>query len=135
MITLKEYFGGFEAKATDEHQQNAVKLLHSVEMLMNTLRAVGITFPYNHMTRTLISGSRYGGYRPKDCPIGAPNSAHKLGMAVDLFDPSNTIDDYLLAHQDILIEPGIYIEHPSATQGWTHWSIKPPKSGKHVFLP
>lgn len=135
MISLKEYFGGFEPRATDEHMQNAVKLLHGVETLMNMMRAVGVTFPYNPVTRSLISGEKYGGFRPSDCTIGAPNSAHKLGLAVDLYDPQNTIDEYLLGRQAFLVEAGIYIEHPSATRGWSHWSIKPPKSGKHVFYP
>jgi len=135
MITLQDYFGKFLKEAPDEHQQNAVKLLYAVEMLHNTLIAVGLTFPYNPTTKSLISGVSFGGYRPKDCTIGAPNSAHKLGLAVDIYDPSNTIDDYLFSHQTLLIEPGVYIEHPSATKGWSHWSIKPPKSGKHVFLP
>lgn len=29
-------------------------------------------------------GRQYCGFRPKDCPIGAPNSYHKKGKAADL---------------------------------------------------
>lgn len=135
MITLQEYFGKWMKMSLPEHQANAVELLKSVETLMNTLRALGLTFPYNPKTRSLISGETLGGYRPADCGIGAPQSAHKLGMAVDLYDPQNVIDDFLMGHQTLLIEPGLYIEHPSATRGWSHWSTKPPKSGRRVFMP
>jgi hypothetical protein len=30
---------------------------------------------------------KFRGYRPKDCPVGAPGSMHKRGMAVDCHSP------------------------------------------------
>ena len=135
MITLEDYFGKWRDVATDEHVANAVALLRSVNALHDALVTMGVTFPYNKQTGSLVSGSLYGGYRPQDCPQGAPQSAHKLGLAVDLYDPDGEIDSTLLKHQDLLIQYGIFIEHPDDTVHWSHWSIKPPKSGKHVFHP
>lgn len=135
MITLEEYFGKFRSEATPEHVANAIALLRSVSALHDALVTMGVTLPYNPKTNSLISGSQFGGYRPQDCCEGAPQSAHKQGLAVDLYDPNGEIDLTLYNHQDLLIQYGIYIEHPEKTPNWSHWSIKPPKSGKHVFYP
>lgn len=132
------------ADAPDEHIENAIKLLDATNKLIAFLIGMGVTFPYNSNTHTLVSGKQYGGYRPQSCPEGAPNSAHKQGLAIDIYDPRGDIDNYLLADfessqgagkQSILEKYGIYIEHPSKTISWSHWSIRAPKSGNRVFMP
>lgn len=144
MISVNEYFGRWVHDAPDEHLKNARNLLEAVGKLIGYLIGQGITFPYNPNTHTLISGRQYGGYRPQSCPEGAPQSAHKQALAVDLYDPQGDIDDYLLADYEssqdagkpsILERYGIYIEHPSKTISWSHWSIRAPKSGNRVFYP
>jgi hypothetical protein len=97
--------------------------------------ADGVVFPTNPATKTQVAGETYGGFRPQDCPQGAPHSAHKEGLAVDRYDPSGAIDSWLLKNQYALGSCGVYIEHPSTTKGWSHWSIRPPASGHHVFYP
>jgi hypothetical protein len=133
MISLEEYFGKWHGSS--EQIQNAIQLLVAVNNMHDALVAKGITFPYNPITKSLISGEQYGGFRPASCTIGAPKSAHKEGRAVDIYDPTGEIDVAIMADQVLLQQHGLYIEHPDATKGWSHWSNKPPKSGKRVFYP
>ena len=133
MITLDDYFGKWTGK--DEHIQNAVILLDAVNKMHDALVAKGVTFPYNQKTNSLISGEAFGGFRPQSCTIGAPQSAHKLGMAIDIYDPDNKIDEAIMSDITILQQHGLYIEHPDATKGWSHWSIKKPRSGNRIFYP
>lgn len=135
MIDLDAYFGEWMPFATAEHVANAMQLLERVTKLQGFMVGKGILFPTNPKTGTEISGSTYGGFRPQDCGIGAPNSAHKQGLAVDLFDPKGEIDLYLYNNQLLLDQYDIYIEHPDSTPGWSHWSIKKPGSGKRIFYP
>lgn len=137
MITYEQYIGPW-AKSTDltaERQANAVRLLYVVEDLMHEMETDGVLFPFNPKTHTQVSGEIFGGFRPKVCPVGAPNSSHKEGLAVDIYDPYDKIDEWCMAHQDRLAHYGVYIEHPSTTPHWSHWTIKPPGSGHQVFYP
>lgn len=137
MITLAQYVGVYD-KSPDwnvERQANAVKLLVSVNNFMHYLGNQGIDFPVNPATNSQVSGQTLGGFRPQNCTQGAPKSSHKEGLAVDVYDPINAIDNYIMQNQDKLVEYGIYIEAPSSTRSWSHWSIKAPGSGRHVFNP
>ncbi len=140
MITGDEYFGPWKdhPDATEERRQNAILLLHACSALEYFALRDGIEFPDNPHTGSGVSGKTYGGFRPQDCPQGAPQSSHKEGMAVDRYDPEDLIDKWCMAHSEVggLLEScGIYIEHPSKTDGWSHWSTRRPKSGKRVFYP
>lgn len=138
MITFEDYIGKWKNSKdlTPERISNIKdKLLPRIEVFFAYLILQGVNFPSNSATHCQISGQTYGGFRPQDCPQGSPNSSHKEGLAVDVYDPKNEIDDYIMQHQEILEEFAIYIEHPSKTEHWSHWSVKPPKSGKHVFYP
>lgn len=135
MITPDDYFGKWKSEATPEHKANANKLLLAVNVLHDLLVAKGVTFPYNPKTNSLVSGTQYGGFRPQSCPEGAPNSAHKQALAVDLYDPQGTIDLTLYDNADLLEKVGIYIEAPDKTPGWSHWSVRRPPSGRHIFNP
>ena len=137
MLTLEDYVGT-HANSPDwdtEMQENAERLCAAVNGLMMDMKLSGVNFRINPVTGSCVSGSTFGGFRPKDCPQGAANSSHKEALAVDLYDPLGEIDKWLLEHVDKLEEYGIYIEHPDDTQHWSHWSIKPPGSGRHIFKP
>lgn len=87
----------------------------------------------NPRTHTYVAGETYGGFRPQDCPQGAPHSSHKQGQAVDIYDPDNALDNYVT---DAILEAyGLYREAPSATLRWCHLSDRPPGSGKRTFQP
>lgn len=137
MITLQEYFGPHwdHPDATEERKANAERLLALCEKLELIALADGVRFPDNPVTGSGVSGNTYGGFRPQSCPQGAPNSSHKEGLAVDRYDPSNEIDAWCMENLKELNECGIYIEAPKSTPRWSHWTIKPPKSGKRVFIP
>lgn len=137
MISLADYIGpwGNSPDWTSARQANAEKLLAAVNVLMGLAESDGVRFPTNVLTHSQISGAKYGGFRPQDCPQGAPHSNHKEGLAVDLFDPNGEIDAYCMAHLDKLELCGIWIEAPDSTPHWSHWSCVPPHSGNRVFIP
>lgn len=137
MITIDQLVGTYADSPdwTQARQDNAANLLAVCALLEQDMVAAGIVFHDNPHTDNGVSGETNGGFRPQNCPIGAPDSAHKNGQAVDRYDPDGAIDAYLMANQDKLIKYGIYIEHPDSTPGWSHWSTRAPGSGHHVFFP
>lgn len=137
MITFAQYVGPHAASPdlTAERAHNATKLLAACAALEDDMLEDSVEFPDNPATGCGVSGQTFGGFRPQNCPQGAPNSSHKDGLAVDRYDPKGEIDDWCIAHQDRLALHGIYIEHPSATQNWSHWTIRKPGSGNRVFFP
>lgn len=137
MITLAQYFGPWidHPDVNLERRLNAELLLSACAKLEVVATADGVEFLTNPATGSGVSGETLGGFRPQNCAIGAARSSHKEGMAVDRYDPHGTIDEWCLMNVDRLKACGIYIEHPDATKGWSHWSIKPPASGRQVFYP
>lgn len=137
LITLEDYAGpwGKSPDWTADRQDNAGDLLSRVNPLLDCMRADGVRVHGNPKTNTLVSGETYGGFRPQDCPIGAPGSSHKTGQAIDLFDPADTLDAWCMAHLDLLDQFGLYLEHPAATPTWCHLTTRAPKSGRRVFFP
>lgn len=145
MFTLNDYVGPWADSPdwNDERKANAERLIEACTILQERMEANGVHFPLHEhapagiepRTETTIGGETYGGFRPQSCPIGAPDSAHKQGLAVDRYDPDGAIDAWLMANQEALVVCGIYIEHPDSTPGWSHWSIRSPGSGHHVFYP
>lgn len=137
MITLDQYVGPHADSPdwTIGRQENAKYLLDACAMLETEMVDSGVAFPDNPATGSGVSGETYGGFRPQDCTIGAPHSAHKEGLAVDRYDPDGAIDDWLMARQHSLKEHGLFMEHPSATPGWCHLQLRAPASGNRVFYP
>ena len=137
MITLTEYLGPWadSPELTLARHDNAERLLDAVAELEKLALQDGVKFPINPATGSGVSGITYGGFRPQDCPQGAPHSSHKECLGVDRYDPLGAIDAWCLANLDKLESCGIYIEHPSKTETWSHWTIKPPASGHRVFYP
>ena len=128
-----DYFADFfdHPDATDERKENARVLCDMVNDLLIEAEAHGVEIKTNWRTKTVVSGEQYGGFRPKDCPIGAPGSAHKQGMGVDIFDPDNELDNYVT--DAILTAHDLYRESPGSTKGWCHLQTRPTKN--RTFLP
>lgn len=137
MITLTQYVGPHREHPawSPLYEQNATRLLAASCALEAEMARDGVTFPDNPATHSGVSGQTYGGWRPPECPQGAPNSSHKQGMGVDRHDPRGEIDAWCVTHQDRLAVHGIYIESPDATPGWSHWTTRAPGSGRRVFFP
>lgn len=138
MITYENYVGRWKDSKdlTPQIVGNIErKLLPAINSFLSFLKERNIHLEINPSTGTLVSGATYGGFRPQDCPIGAPRSNHKMGLAVDIYDPSEEIDTFCLKNLSVLEEFGLYLEHPSATKGWCHLQVKAPRSGNRVFYP
>lgn len=135
MILIEDYFGKWECSpdATPERVENAKVLLSKVNPLLNRAFDSGVQLHINPNTKTHVAGNTYGGFRPQDCPQGAPHSSHKDGRAVDVFDPFNELDNWLT--DKLLEEFGLYRESPLATKSWCHLTDKAPGSGKRTFTP
>lgn len=137
MLTVEQYFGKWanHPDVTPDIRANAINLVNAVNPLIDFCKRGGIEFPINPSTGCIVSGTTLGGFRPQSCTIGAPQSAHKQGLAVDIYDPHNEIDVFLEAHIDQLAQFGLWFEASAYTNGWSHWSIKQPKSGRRFFIP
>lgn len=131
-ITVRDYFGKWQpTRARDV--QNAKALLATITPLLEAADRAGVTFEINPHTATLVSGEQYGGYRPPFCPIGAPDSAHKTGEAIDIYDPHGKLDAWLT---DATLEKyNLYREHPTKTELWCHLTTRAPSSHKRTFYP
>ena len=129
MITLEQYFGKFPELRIPAYEKSATQLLVRVNLLLKEANHTII----NKKTGSQISGTQYGGMRPKECPEGAENSSHKTACGIDIYDPENTLDGWL---DDIkLLKYDLYREHPDYTKGWTHLTTRQPHSGKRTFIP
>lgn len=114
---------------------NAELTVQSVNGLLKRLEADGVKLEIHPVNRTVISS----GWRPPQINNQVKNAAvrskHMSAQACDLYDPDGTIDDWLMDHLPSSPELGLWMEHPSATKGWAHVQITPPKSGKVCFYP
>ena len=139
MISKKDYLGIYAncADITPTVEANIYRLLSKVNALIQAATLNKIPTPINIKTRNQISGEANGGFRPQDCKVGAPNSLHKQGLAIDLYDPTGALDNWVNEpKQAKLIESlGLYFEHKDYTQGWVHVQLNPPKSGKRFYIP
>lgn len=141
MISIEQYFGKYgktHKDAIPSRYANAQLLLVKVNKLMAIAMEDGVSFPDSPVTKSQVSGSENGGFRPQDCSIGAIHSAHKEGLAVDIYDPKGEIDDWLNnspVARKAISELDMYFEVMSKTVGWSHWSIKRPASGRRFFQP
>ena len=132
MISKEQYF---QAKPhTEADVANFTELMVRVESLLTSLE---YTVPNCPNTGSQISGSKGGsgdgGFRLNTATTGAALSSHKQAMAVDLYDPNNTLDDMLT--DEILTKYDLYREHPADTERWCHLTTRAPHSGHRTFQP
>ncbi len=137
MIRLDEYFAGHtgHSEISESIKQNATELLESVNQLMLEAQEDGVGFTINPKTKSYISGSGNGGFRPSNSSVGASKSKHKEGKAVDIYDPDREFASWILAHKGKLAEAGLYAEDFRWTRSWCHLQNVPPGSGQLVFRP
>lgn len=136
-ITAAQYFGSYaeHRDATGERRYHATALLDVVNDLLEVAAADGCEFPENPNTGGLISGNGNGGFRPQDSKVGAENSQHKNGRAVDIYDQSRQFASWCVAHPEELEKRGLYMEDPRYCPTWVHLQDVPPRSGNRVFIP
>jgi hypothetical protein len=136
MITLQDYFG--DKSHPTEYNLNALTLLYRVNNLMAAfVTDTGEISVNNPATGNQVSGSKGGdgGFRLPTSLTGSSKSAHKLGMAVDIYDRGNHLDKWLDENPDALIKYDLYREEPNATINWCHLGTRKPISGNRTFKP
>ena len=135
MITVSQYFGPWldHPDATHARVDAAEKLLSKVNALLVAAEHAGVVVPINPLTESQVTGVQYGGFRPQSCTQGAPQSSHKVGRGVDVYDPQNRLDAWL--NDDILEAYELYREHPDSTERWVHLTDRAPGSGNRTFYP
>lgn len=134
LLTVDEYFAGYKGSLaiTATHRANAVVLVNRTNHFLRELLSFGdCDLDINPKTKSIISGWKNGGWRPKDCPEGAEKSSHKEGKGIDIYDPDGDLDS--ACTDDLLAKHGLYREHPSQTKGWMHLTTRAPRSGKRTF--
>lgn len=141
MISIDDLAGPYKKHPewTSDKIANATTLLSRVNWLLEAFQnATGKRLAENKATGSHVSGTGNGGFRPKNCPVGAENSSHKEGKAVDVWDhcengETNALDKWIT--DEILKKYDLYREAPMATQGWCHLTTRAPASGKRTFNP
>lgn len=134
-LTSEQLFHG--KPHTPEQEANADVLLVRVRSFLFYKSSKGqYHYQIDPDTGTTISGSKGGtgggGFRLPD-EAGAPNSAHKMAMAVDIADAGDELDNSITDTE--LAQFGLYREHPDDTPNWCHLTIRRPGSGKRTFKP
>lgn len=137
MITLEDYYGSYKGcdDITEEVERNANRLLDAVNDLLMRAEDDGVVLEINPKTTTYVSGTENGGFRPQSCKVGASNSKHKKGLAVDVYDPEGELDEWCTKNVKILEELGLYLESSKYTPTWCHIQCEPPGSGRRFFIP
>ena len=136
MITLQDYFG--DKAHPVEYNLNALTLLYRVNNLIAAfVTDTGEISVNNPKTKTQISGNKGGdgGFRLPTSTTGSSKSAHKQGMAVDIYDHGEHLDKWLDEKPDALIKYDLYREASVSTPGWCHLGTRKPLSGKRTFVP
>lgn len=65
----------------------------------------------------------------------AVHSKHLAGAAADVNDPAGTLANYVKANIKFLEVIGLWVEHPDYTDGWVHFQVMAPGSGRRIFIP
>jgi len=140
MIELADFYMGrdqeFEHQLGSDLRRNAAITVGVANQLLVLAKAAGITLETNPKTRSIVSS----GWRPAAVNAAtagaAPRSKHMTCQAIDLYDPDGALDEWLLhGGQQVLVDLGLWLEHPASTKGWSHVQIVPPGSGNRVFYP
>lgn len=134
MIILSDYWMGrdkeYASELTPTIIANAMETIRRANLLLTVFRTMTGDVENRHVT---------SGWRPAAINLATPGAArrsrHLTGQAVDIFDPEGDFDEWCLAHPEYLVAAWLWLEHPSATKGWSHCQTVPPRSGNRVFYP
>lgn len=139
IITLDEYFGPYKdnpaAKAAliVEHATRTLALWNE---FLQCAEDDGVQLEMNSLGGNEISGEGNGGFRPPDCPVGAPGSAHKDARGIDNSDTKRALTIWAMTRGLPVAERlGLYFEHPQWTRSWLHGQWGAPPSGHRFFVP
>jgi len=106
---------------------NPNNIIETVEQSSNLVKLAGIISRLEDKMGqcfTVTSGLRTPQDQMRINPL-APNSAHLIGMAVDVADPKHIIYDFCVNNVQFLIDNGIWVEDERYTPSWTHLQTRP----------
>ena len=136
MITINDYWMGRDTKYHDDLTLEIMGNAHETVEKVNQLLSI-----YEAETGKVVDQVN-SGWRPKTVNDTTANSAskskHLTAQACDLYDPYGDLDKWCLKHLDVLVEIGLWMEHPGWTAGhgvntgWCHLQIVPPMSTPRV---
>lgn len=136
-ITLKDYLGPYDDdRITREVRENGSRLIAIANVVLAAAEAEGVEIKVNPNTGNHIAGSGNGGVRPVDAMVGAKNSAHKRGHAIDIYDPERKLSGWVWVNKNRVELLGIRaVERPEYTPSWCHLADEPVASGVFAFVP
>ena len=115
-------------------------ILHNLELLAAAMtdveRAYGNFLMVNSGLRSFLDHERI--YRDlnktRSQPLHVPmQSAHLIGLAVDVADRSKKVWGWAMKNLVLLEKLGLYLEIRMG--GWVHFQLKAPRSGHRIFQP
>lgn len=123
MITEQEILMGRVKKEdlSPELKANLAKLLTAIN-IVRTARAKAMTVA--------------SGYRSKEFNAsigGAPHSFHVKCLAVDIADPKQEFQKWIMANLDVVRKAGLQLEPFSHTKTWVHFDLGH-RAGVDVFF-
>ncbi len=138
MITLDAYWMGrdklYPLALDTQTRRNAAVTVDLANRLLVLAKMAGVPLVANPAGTLVASGWRPPAVNAAT-PGAAKRSKHMTGEAIDLFDPTGAIDDWMVHSPQPLIDLGLWVEHRSATPRWAHLQTVPPGSGNRFFYP
>lgn len=141
MITITDFFMGrrelYPLAMSPAIEREAFRTVDLANKLLAQAQTYGVEVHINPSTNSPVSS----GWRPPEVNAATPGAAvkskHMTGQAIDIYDPSGDLDEWLLTGegQAAMVALGLWQEHPSATKGWAHVQTVPPNSGRRTFFP
>lgn len=115
------------------HPELTPEVISNLEQLLKQVTALLNDLGVDHVEVS-------SGFRPSTVNANIPNAAkkslHMIGKAVDLADPTNSLDKLIESHPELLEKHGLWLESPLATPSWAHLDIGTRSARKiRIFIP
>lgn len=129
MITMREL--NPKAYELTEEQKFNIQILH------DRINLIRCQYPWPMIVtsgvRSIEDHRRIYTKKASSGPVRVPmGSNHLIGAACDILDKDGSLYQWLKMREPLLIDVGLWCE--DGTDGWVHFQIFPPKSGKRWFL-
>lgn len=134
MITLKELLQGTPVGSlSPETALNLQVLLERINVIRKAYnKPMTVSSGLRSMKHHLEVYRKKGITDPAKIPM---KSKHLFGQAVDIADPKQELQKWVLANVKLLETAQLWCEDFGATPAWVHFQTQPPRSGKRFFMP
>ena len=135
MITMQEIIkdGTKLETMSPEIQANLLKLLDKLNLLRKIYnKPMIISSGLRSMEDHLRIYKSKGITDPKRIPM---KSNHLFGLAVDIYDPKQEFQKWIMENLEVLESLDLYLEDFKYTPTWCHIQIVAPSSKKRFFIP